>query len=147
MQGRRPSLSTPQGFLARRGEPKTSGFFILHEGPVGVFNGKLNDPSYRRSCKSRHFAKPKRRGWFGLTDKYWLGALVPDPRLRSPPLIPTKGTGEATLISAHYQRDPLTLEPGKSIEVTDHFFAGAKVLRLLDGYEETLGINSLRFGR
>src|SRR3990167_1177944 len=34
------------GVIAKRGEAKSSGFFILHLGPVGVFNGKLHDPSY-----------------------------------------------------------------------------------------------------
>jgi YidC/Oxa1 family membrane protein insertase len=139
--GTTPVSLTPQGFLARQGEPKTSGFFILHEGPVGVFDGKLNDPSYDDLAKTGTLHNPKAKGWFGLTDKYWLGALVPDPKAEITSSYTRQGTGEATLITAHYQRDPVALEPGKSIEVTDHFFAGAKVLNLLDGYEETLGIN------
>ncbi len=139
--GTTPISLTPQGSLARQGEPQTAGFFILHEGPVGVFDGKLNDPSYDDLTKTGTLQNPKAPGWFGLTDKYWLGALVPDPKAAITSSYTRQGTGEATLISAQYQRDPLTLEPGKSIEVTDHFFAGAKVLNLLDGYEETLGIN------
>jgi len=138
--GASPVTLSPQGFLARQGEPKTSGFFILHEGPVGVFNSKLNDPSFDDLAKAGTLHNPRGKGWFGLTDKYWLGALVPDPKAEISSFYTHQGSGEATLISAQYQRDPLTLEPGKSIEVTDHFFAGAKVLRLLDGYEETLGI-------
>lgn len=134
------SLS-PQGLLARRGEPKSSGFFILHEGPVGVFDGKLNDPSYDDLAKTGVIQNPKAPGWFGLTDKYWLTALVPDPKAFITSSYQQQGTGGATLISAQFQRDPLTLNPGHSIEATDHFFAGAKVLKLLDGYEETIGIN------
>ena len=134
------SLS-PQGFLSRDGEPKSSGFFILHEGPVGVFDGKLNDPSYDDLAKTGSLQNPKATGWFGLTDKYWLTALVPDPKASITSSYTRKGTGENTVISALYQRDPLTLTPGHSIEVTDHFFAGAKILRLLDGYEETIGMN------
>ena len=139
--GTTPVSLVPQGFLARQGEPITSGFFILHEGPVGVFDGKLNDPGYDDLSKTGTLENPKATGWFGLTDKYWLGALVPDPKAVITSSYARQGTGESTLISANYKRDPLALEPGKSIEVTDHFFAGAKVLNLLDGYEETLGIN------
>ncbi|MBS0272138.1 MAG: membrane protein insertase YidC [Proteobacteria bacterium] len=139
--GSAPVALSPQGFLARQGEPKSSGFFILHEGPVGVFNGKLNDPSYDDLSKTGLIQNPKSPGWFGLTDKYWLTALVPDPKADISSSYTRQGTGEATLITAIYQRDPLNLEPGKSIEITDHFFAGAKVLRLLDGYEETIGMN------
>ena len=67
--------------------------------------------------------------------------LIPDPSAHITSSYTRKGSGEATLISATYQRDPLPIDPGQSLEVTDHFFAGAKVLRLLDGYQETLGIN------
>ncbi|HUX78825.1 MAG TPA: membrane protein insertase YidC, partial [Alphaproteobacteria bacterium] len=129
--GTMPVSLAPQGFLARQGEPTSSGFFILHEGPVGVFDGKLSDPSFDDLAKTGTHHNPKGKGWFGLTDKYWLGALVPDPKAIISSFYTRQGTGEDTLISAQYQRDPLTLEPGKSIEVTDHFFAGAKVLNLL----------------
>jgi len=136
-----PITLTPQGILTRQGEPKSSGFFILHEGPVGVFDGKLNDPGYDDLAKTGVIQNPKSSGWFGLTDKYWLAALVPDPKTEITSSYAQQGTGENTVISAAYQRPPLSLVPGHSIEITDHFFAGAKVLRLLDGYEETIGMN------
>lgn len=136
-----PVSLAPQGLLSRQGEPQSSGFFILHEGPVSVFNGKLHDPSYDDLAKTGVLQNPKAMGWLGLTDKYWLTALIPDPKGEMTSSYTRQGAGDNTLISALYQRDFLTVEPGKSIEVTDHFFAGAKVLRLLDGYEETLGIN------
>ncbi len=139
--GPAPLSLIPQGMLVRQGDPQTSGFFILHEGPVGVFDGKLHDPSYDDISKTGTLENPKAKGWLGLTDKYWLASLVPDPEAAITSSYTRKGTGEDTLITARYAREPLSLEPGKSIEVTNHFFAGAKVLRLLDGYEETLGIN------
>lgn len=131
----------PKGILTRVGEPKSSGFFILHEGPVGVFDGKLHDPSFEDISKTGSLQNPRAPGWFGFTDKYWLTALIPDPNVAITSSYTFQGTGENAVISAHYQRDPLTLEPGKAIEVTDHFFAGAKVLSLLDSYEPILGIN------
>lgn len=140
-QGTTAVSLTPQGILTRQGEPKSAGFFILHEGPVGVFDGKLHDPSYEDIAKTGVLQNPKAPGWFGLTDKYWLTALIPDPKIAMTSSYTYQGKSENALISALYQRDPMALEPGKSIEVTDHFFAGAKVLSLLDGYEPTLGIN------
>jgi YidC/Oxa1 family membrane protein insertase len=140
-QGTDPVSLTPQGILTRLGEPKSAGFFILHEGPVGVFDGKLSDPSYEDIAKTGVLQNPKAPGWFGLTDKYWLTALIPDPKVAITSSYTYQGVGDNALISALYQREPMALEPGKSIEVTDHFFAGAKVLSLLDGYEPTLGIN------
>lgn len=131
----------PNGFLAKRGEPKSSGFFILHLGPVGVFNGKLHDPSYEDLAKTGLIQNPKSTGWFGLTDKYWLAAFVPDPNSPIASSYKETGTGENTIITAQYQRNPLSLAPGQTLEVTDYFFAGAKILNLLDGYEETIGMN------
>lgn len=139
--GNSPITLSPTGYLARTGEPKTSGFFILHEGPVGVFNGKLNDPSFEDLSKTGTYQNPRGPGWLGLTTKYWLAALVPDPQVEIISSYARQGTGDQTLITALYQRDPLALVPGQSIEVVDHFFAGAKVLRLLDSYESTLRIN------
>jgi len=139
--GSSPVSLIPQGTLARRGEPQSSGFFILHEGPVGVFEGKLNDPSYDDLSKAGTLQNPEAKGWLGLTDKYWLTSLIPDPEATITSSYTRQGTGEETRIIAHYNRAPMSLAPGNSLEVTNHFFAGAKVLRLLDGYEETLGIN------
>jgi len=130
----------PHGVIAKRGEAKSSGFFILHLGPVGVFNGKLHDPSYEDLAKTSLIQNPQGPGWFGLTDKYWLTAFVPDPHAPITSSYKETGTGNNTFITAQYQRDPLTLAPGQTIEVTDYFFAGAKILNLLDGYEETIGM-------
>lgn len=132
---------TPESNLIRRSEPKSSGFFILHEGPVGVFEGKLHDPSYEDLSSTGRLQNPQGKGWLGLTDKYWLAALIPDPQLPITSFYTRQGTGDATLVTATYQRDALSLSPGQSIETTEHFFAGPKVLNLLDGYQTTLGIN------
>lgn len=132
---------TPQATLTRQGDPKSSGFFILHEGPVGVFEGKLHDPSYEDLGKTGMIQNPQAPGWLGLTDKYWLTALIPNPEDSILSSFSRKGEGEATLVNAFYQRDARTLAPGQELEVTNHFFAGAKILNLLDGYQTTLNIN------
>ena len=36
----------PYGLIRRAGEPKTIDFFVLHEGPLGVFDGTLSEKSY-----------------------------------------------------------------------------------------------------
>src|SRR5579871_4642396 len=39
---------TPYGRVVRLGEPKTAGYYILHEGPIGVFGAAgLNEPNYK----------------------------------------------------------------------------------------------------
>jgi len=65
------------GIASRHGLPQVQGYYILHEGPIGVLDGKLNDPAYK------DVEKPMERvssqgGWLGITDKYWAATLVPD---------------------------------------------------------------------
>ena len=42
----RAVLLYPYGLIRRTHEPATLGFFILHEGPLGVFNGTLKEIDY-----------------------------------------------------------------------------------------------------
>ncbi len=130
----------PIGEIVRGGEIETSGFFILHEGPIGVFDGKLSDPSYEDVFEGGTTTNPNTVGWLGFTDKYWLTALVPDQKMPMNSTFQATGTGPKTRYLSHFQRDHMVIQPGETAEVEDHFFAGAKVLNLLDGYEETLGI-------
>ena len=68
----------PYGLVSRWGTPETLGFFILHEGPIGVLNGTLEEIDYDDLQEDGSIELPSRGGWLGFTDKYWLAALVPD---------------------------------------------------------------------
>ena len=138
--GDKPVALAPIGQITRGGDIETSGFFILHEGPVAVFDGQLSDPSYDDVLDNETKTESNTIGWLGFTDKYWLTALVPDQTLKMNATFESVGTGDQTRYLSHYQRDSMVVQPGETVEVTDNFFAGAKVLELLDGYEETLGI-------
>src|SRR5262249_57212565 len=73
-----PVTLTPYGRVVRVGEPKTAGYYILHEGPIGVFNESLNEPNYSElKDKPRLDNAKANTGWLGFTDKYWAAALVP----------------------------------------------------------------------
>ena len=62
---------------------------LVHEGGVGVVDGQLKIPSYTCSfgqlfCnawkKDQPIAQSAVGGWLGITQKYWLAALVPDQK-------------------------------------------------------------------
>src|SRR3546814_29261 len=73
----------PFGLISRSGTPGTLDFYILHEGPLGVFNGALEEFDYSGDLKDEYqgsevvIERSTTGGWFGITDKYWLAALVP----------------------------------------------------------------------
>ncbi|WP_439816279.1 membrane protein insertase YidC [Zavarzinia sp. CC-PAN008] len=130
----------PYGLVSRTGTPQTAGFFILHEGPVGVLDGTLKEPSYH-DLQEAAIQQASTGGWIGITDKYWLATVIPD---------------QATAIQGGFKHDmaggrdryqtdylvtaPLTAPAGGTVESTARLFAGAKEVKLLDRYREDLGI-------
>jgi YidC/Oxa1 family membrane protein insertase len=81
--GDAPVTLYPYGLINRTDEPPTLGFWILHEGPLGVFNGTLKEVDYDDLREAPTIAEETVGGWIGITDKYWLAALIPDPEART----------------------------------------------------------------
>lgn len=144
-QSEKPLSLGVQGNITRGGTPPTSGFFILYEGPLGVFNGTLKEISYDTLKDQPRIEQPPSTGWLGMTDKYWLVALVPNQKTKMVGGFSYKsqpqGQPQASFYEVDFREEVQTLLPGKTIEATNYLFAGAKELRVLDGYEKSLGIN------
>ncbi len=55
------------------------GFYILHEGLIGVFGDQgLKEVTYADIEKQKQIAFKATNAWLGITDKYWAATLVPD---------------------------------------------------------------------
>ena len=131
---------TPYGLVARRGTPKTEDLFILHEGPMGYLNKSLVELKYKTLSEDKLVSHDSTGGWLGITDKYWLTAMIPDQKMPMKAhyrYLDDKGT---PLYQVDYVGSPVPLTPGATISNTVHLFSGAKVLSLLDSYENTLGV-------
>ena len=134
----------PYGLIRRSGEPKTTDFFVLHEGPLGVFDGSLKEHSYsdlkETGQKGMSIKTEDNGGWIGITDKYWMAALIPDQNTNS------NFTFRYVNNSASYQTDFLgelsKIPANGEIEIVSRVFSGAKKLNLLDKYEEDLKIKN-----
>ena len=130
----------PYAMLVREGTPETSGFAILHEGPLGVFDGELEEIGYDDLQDDGESRFASTGGWMGITDKYWLTALVPNQSS------PTKSRLRHTVRNGEdrYQVDFLEGEyevgAGERIAVTTRMFAGAKEVNLIENYEEQYDI-------
>ena len=133
----------PWGLVSRAGTPSTSGFYILHEGPLGVFDGTLSELSYGDVLdKGRIAKKSSNGGWIGLTDKYWLTALVPDQKQQFSATFNHQLKNGADRYQIDFLGDAKTVPPGGTAEVTSRLFAGAKEVDLLERYAESVGIPS-----
>jgi len=141
------------GRITRVNEPDTLGFFILHEGPIGILGDTLHEIDYDDLEDEPETPQTfeSEGGWLGFTDIYWLTALIPDQdtQLDARFLFDTTGSG-ANLYQTDYRGEAIPLAPGELAEVTSRFFAGAKVFNTLIDYRENLGIErfemSIDFG-
>ncbi|MDP6953911.1 MAG: membrane protein insertase YidC, partial [Alphaproteobacteria bacterium] len=130
----------PYGRVSRTGEPTTLGFFILHEGPLGVFNGTLEEIDYDDLRETPSIKQETTGGGIGITDKYWLAARVPDPEVETTARFHYSGNGGRDRFQVDYLLPALSIAPGATESAENKLFAGAKEVMLLDAYEEDLGI-------
>jgi len=134
--GTQPVTLYPYGLISRSGTPDTLGYFILHEGLIGVFNDQLEEVDYDDLQEAGSMARQSRGGWVGITDKYWLMALVPDQKAQ----VNSRFRYFLQDGTDKYQVDYLgagqTVPPGGIIEASSRLFAGAKIVAVLDRYAE-----------
>ena len=141
-RGERSVGLRPYGLVSRTGTPDTLGFWILHEGLLGVFGDTLKEVDYDdvSDADDGMIAQTSTGGWIGITDKYWLAALIPDQKASVASRFVHTLQDRTDKYQVDILGDQVTILPGATVEVTERLFAGAKEVRLLDAYEENLGI-------
>lgn len=134
------SLS-PYGYLWRRNKPYSESLFISHEGAVGVFDGEVQEVTYGDLADNSNLDFKAKTGWTGIADKYWASALIPDGRLPLTASFRGNTVNNSDSYQTTYLLDGQTVEPGKTLEVTNRLFAGAKQGRVIDAYAEAYKID------
>ena len=131
--------------------------WTIHSGPIGVYEGAANyDVDYENlageepgffvrmfgtSAVAGTNSYDKDVSWLGFTDKYWLGALIPDnisdvdAKFRS---------GGGDIFQAEIaKKNPQIIGQGQQLKTTTRLFAGAKENAVLVKYQEKFGIINL----
>jgi YidC/Oxa1 family membrane protein insertase len=134
----------PYARLYRFGKPETAGFAVLHEGLIGVpGEAGLQEITYDSVIDDGPQSfNVSAGGWLGITDKYWASALVPDQSAAYKATFEghsTAGAGRG-LYTVDYTRAQTVLAPGTSEKVEGHVYVGAKQVKVIEGYEASLGI-------
>jgi YidC/Oxa1 family membrane protein insertase len=143
-----PVTLFPWARIRRDYTPQVAGYYVLFEGLLGVVDGTLQETTYAKTKSDGDkkggiaYDATAPGGWAGMTDKYWLTALVPDQSVPS-----TVNFRHIEADGDHYQVDYVTKDPqsiavGATASLPSHLFAGAKVVRLLDHYESQYKIPS-----
>ena len=145
-RGQAQAVLHPYGLISRHGTPQTSGYYILHEGLIGVFGDKgLQEVGYSAIETARTQAFRSRGGWLGITDKYWAAALIPDQATDTDSSFKFFQSGTLKSYQTDYLKPALTIAPGATAETTSRLFAGAKEVAVVDGYAASLSVD--RFDR
>ena len=126
----------PYAQITRNENPDVTDFYILHEGFIGVFDEELKEEGYE-DIEDRKKEYNAEEGWLGVTDKYWMTALVPE---KSQPF-----KGEFLFkngFKANYiQNKPVVVQPSSSKTSETKIFVAAKEVKIIDGYAESENIN------
>ncbi|MFG1432188.1 membrane protein insertase YidC [Xanthobacter sp. V2C-8] len=132
----------PYALVSRHGVPHTSGFYILHEGLIGVLgdNG-LQEVTYAKMDKEKPQTFSATGGWLGITDKYWAATVIPEQNVKFDAKFSSAMLGGVQTFQTDFLAAPKTVEPGASIASRSQLFAGAKVVQVVDGYQKTYGID------
>ena len=135
-----PVTLHPYGLVSRSNPPNTLGFFILHEGPIGVLNDELKEVDYDDLQDEGRQTVQSKGGWLGITDKYWLTALIPDQAEAIDTSFNHSMIGDGERYQVDFLGAARVIPAGGVVEVTNKLFAGAKEVHLLDKYTETQDI-------
>lgn len=131
------------GRISRLFTPQKQANFILHEGPIGVFNGILEEFSYQKIAKEqqKNFSNSSTGSWFGITDKYWLSTIIPSSNISyQASFIHQKINNQQNQYLTTFTSDTLEIMPNSKIDVSHYLFAGAKTVKLLDSYKNQFNL-------
>jgi YidC/Oxa1 family membrane protein insertase len=136
----------PYASVTRDGVPATQHFWSLHEGFVGIADGSLKDSKYddfKDATPPQTFNSTG--GWLGITDKYWMAAVVPPQNEAFDGEFSGSPYRDARAYQADYRLGAHDVAPGQTVSVSQHLFAGAKVVSMLQDYEKNLGITKFDY--
>jgi YidC/Oxa1 family membrane protein insertase len=140
--GTKPLTLSPFALISRHGTPQTLGYYILHEGLIGVFGDLgLHEVTYKTIDAKKRMAFNTTDVWLGITDKYWAAALLPDTSAHVKAEFAAGSIGSVKTYQTDYQLDPQTIPPRTVASAEARLFAGAKEVSVIDDYQHALHLN------
>ncbi|MGC2825024.1 MAG: membrane protein insertase YidC [Pseudolabrys sp.] len=132
----------PYALISRHGTPQTLGYYILHEGLIGVLGDSgLQEFTYKNITEKKAVNFDVTNGWLGITDKYWAAVLLPDTTARLKARFSTGMLGNVPTYQTDYLLDAQTVAPGATASANARLFAGAKEVAVINEYDKQLKLN------
>jgi len=127
----------PYSQIIRKNIPRDIvNFFILHEGPLGVFDDQLVEKDYDDVIDKKYSINAE-KGFLGITDKYWLTSLIPE---KNKNFRADFEYSEKFKIS-YIETEALEAQPNKQISNKVDIVIAAKEVDVIDEYNEKLGLS------
>jgi YidC/Oxa1 family membrane protein insertase len=141
-RGTEPVTLYPYALISRHGKPEILGYYILHEGLIGVMGDKgLQEISYSKIESDKQIPFDVTNAWLGITDKYWAATLLPETNARVRANFSARDLNNRKAYQTDYLLDPVTVAAGGTGSAKARLFAGAKEVALIDGYDNALKLN------
>ncbi|MGO9702391.1 MAG: membrane protein insertase YidC [Xanthobacteraceae bacterium] len=141
----------PYALISRHGTPKTLGYYILHEGLIGVMGSEgEQEATYKKIAEKKEMQWDVTDAWLGFTDKYWASALLPNTDAKVHARFSASEAGGQPTYQTDYLLDPVTVGPGATGAADARLFAGAKEVSVVGvnfplasagGYNQALHLN------
>jgi len=132
----------PYALISRHGTPQTLGYYILHEGLIGKFGDKSSEEITYSSIEDKKVINfNATNAWLGITDKYWATVLLPKNDAHVIANFRSFLLGTTKTYQTDYLLDAQTIAPGATGAAETRLFAGAKEVRVVNGYESQLNLN------
>ena len=127
----------PYSQIIRKNIPRDIvNFFILHEGPLGVFDDQLVEKDYDDVIDKKYSINAE-KGFLGITDKYWLTSLIPE---KNKNFRADFEYSEKFKIS-YIETEAIEAQPKKQIINKVDIVIAAKEVDVIDEYNEKLGLS------
>src|SRR5215471_14094432 len=145
-----PVTVFPYALISRHGTPQVQGYYILHEGLIGVMGDQgLQEMTYKKIEDAKSQTWDVTNAWLGITDKYWAATLLPDTDAKVRARFSAGEAGGLKTYQTDYLLQPQTIAPGATGSANARLFAGAKEVSVVGidfpfgpgGYNQTLGLN------
>ncbi len=140
--GNAPATLYPYALISRHGKPQVSGYYVLHEGLIGVLGDQgLQEYTYSKIDDDKKKEFNVTNAWLGITDKYWAATLLPDTGAKLAARFSSNLVGNLRTYQTDYLLDPQTIAIGGTGSASTRLFAGAKENQLIDAYDKQLKLN------
>ena len=131
-KGGSPVTLFPYALISRHGTPQTAGYYVLHEGLIGVLGKSgLQEFTYKNIEDKKSVNFDVTNGWLGITDKYWAATLLPDTTARLKARFSTSMLGTIRTFQTDYLLDAQTIAPGATARSMDGYLPAPKKSRSL----------------